>query len=212
MLFFIIFITIPPAAAKTTTWELNWNDNNNLEEKVVIPTGSVALEPEDWQCASIDEGTVFKRSVKDWESYNQLNDKLPVEVTVRDFLLFKVIYFDPQEFTPEPDTVAGLVGDEAVDLSISIPGLIRAGSADKVKQVTAVWHLKNLNELSGRGKMLRVDTFDGFLLGLAIIILGILIIGLVFMSRIRKTHKLIEAEYSLENLTLPTEEQSEEIK
>jgi hypothetical protein len=59
--------------------------------------------------------------------------------------------------------------------------------------------------------MLVVDTFDGFILGLLLIVLGIIIIGLVFLSRIRRTHKLIEQEYSLENLTLPIE-QSEEVK
>lgn len=210
LLFFLIFIAIPPAAANTQ-WEVLWNDNDNLIETVQIEKQAAAIEPDGWQGIQTSQGTMYKRSVKDWQSYAQLTDHLPVSVTVKDYLLFKSIAFKAQGFNPQAGTVAGLAGAGPLDLSISVPGLIRAGSADEVKDVTAVWHLKNLNELNTRGRMLIVNTFDGFILGLLIIVLGILIIGFVFLGRIRKTHKLIEQEYSLENLTLPTE-QSEEIK
>lgn len=208
LLFFIIFVTIPQAAA-STEWQIIWNDNNNLVETVLLNNDSAKIQSEGWQCFSTSQGTIYKRNVKDWAGYDKLADRLPVTVTVKDYLIFKSIAFKAQHFEAPAGAVAELAGNQPVDLSISVPGLIRAGSADEVKTVTAVWHLKNLNELNSRGRMLIVNTFDGFMLGLLIIVLGVFIIGLVFMSRIRKTHKLIEREYSLENLTLPIE-QSEE--
>lgn len=209
LLFFLIFITIPQAAANNE-WEILWHDNDNLIETVVIE-GEAPVQADGWLSSSKAENAVYKRNIQDWDSYAQQTDRLPVSVTVKDYLLFKSIAFTAQEFKPQAKTVASLAAAEPLDLTISVPGLIRAGSADEVKEVTAVWHLKNLSELNSRGRMLIVNTFDGFILGLLIIVLGILIIGFVFLSRIRRTHKLIEQEYSLENLTLPAE-QSEDIK
>lgn len=210
LLWFIILAVAPPAAA-ATQWEITWQDNNNLLETVLIKKDTASFQPPGWKYAQTAEGLQFRRSVKDWQVYDRQADKLPIKVAVRDYLLFKTITFKALPADAPAHTLAGLAQMQPMDLSISVPGLIRTGSADEVKEVTAVWHLKDANELHNRGQMLVVNTFDGFLLGMLILILGILIIGLVFISRVRKTHKLIDQEYSLENLTLPTE-QSEETK
>jgi hypothetical protein len=208
LLFFLILVTVPQAAANTE-WTILWKDNDNLIETVQIEKQAAALEPDGWQCIQTSQGTMYKRDVKGWEKYAELSDRLPVSVTINDYFLFKSITFKGQDFKPEAVSVAGQAGTGPLDLRLSVPGLIKSGSADEIKDLTAVWHLKNLNELNTQGAILVVNTFNGFILGIYIIILGILIIGIVYFSRIRKTHKLIEKEYSLENLTLPTEQPEE---
>jgi hypothetical protein len=207
LLFFLIFIIAPNAQANTK-WEILWNDDDSLMETVATDE-QVSFQPNGWQL-SVKEGKAsYHREIKDWQEYAQLGDRLPLAVSVKDYLLFKSIAFKAQAFDPQDDTLAGFVGTGPLDISISVPGLIRSGSADEVKDLTAVWHLNNLTDLHSRGNMLLVDTFDGFLLGLLLILLGIVIIGLTYLSRVRRTHKLIEQEYSLENLTLPTEQSKE---
>ncbi|HBQ87310.1 MAG TPA: hypothetical protein DER33_07085 [Syntrophomonas sp.] len=209
LLFFLILVTVPQAAAANTEWTILWKDNDNLIETVQIEKQAAALEPDGWQSIQTSQGTMYKRDVKGWEQYAELSDRLPVSITINDYFLFKSITFKGQDFNPEAVSVAGQAGTGPLDLRLSVPGLIKSGSADEVKDLTAVWHLKNLNELNTQGTILVVNTFNGFILGIYIIILGILIIGIVYFSRIRKTHKLIEKEYSLENLTLPTEQPEE---
>lgn len=210
LLCFLILVAVPQAAA-STDWKITWNDNNDLLETVVTTNDSTAINPEGWQYTKRTDGAAYQRNIKDWQAYSRLNDRLPINIKVKNYLVFKSITFTALKSDAPVNTLAGQVGNKALNLSISVPGLIRAGSADETEEMTAVWHLKNLSELNSRGKMLVVDTIDGFILGLLIIVLGVLIIGLVFVGQIRKTHRTIESEYSLENLTLP-EEQSEEIK
>jgi hypothetical protein len=199
------------AAASEVDWQLTWQDNNTLNEKVTFRGPGPVEQPAGWQYSKVTNAVVLERKVKDWSAYEQLSDKLPVHISIKDYVLIKIITFNTVPSKVEADTVIDKVTKlNGVDLEVSVPGLIRGGSADEIKGLTAVWHLKSMNELSSQGTMLRVATFDGLVLGMVVGMLGFLIIMLVFWNKVRKTHKLIEEEYSLTNLHLPNEENEDD--
>ncbi|MEN6461833.1 MAG: hypothetical protein ABFC94_10765 [Syntrophomonas sp.] len=207
-LLFFLFINIPQVvAANEVDWQITWKDNNTLNEKVTFHDPGLAKHLDGWQYSKVTNAVILEREVKDWSAYEQLPDKLPLHVSIKDYVLIKIITFNTVPSQVEADTVIDKVTKlNGVNLEISVPGLIRGGSADEVKGLTAVWHLDRINELGSQGPMLRVATFDGLVLGMVIAFFGLLIIMLVFWNKVRKTHKLIEQEYSLTNLHLPNED------
>ena len=65
--------------------------------------------------------------------------------------------------------------------------------------------------------LLKATVFHGLVVGVILVVGAVIIIGLLFLRSIRRVHKLIEEEYSLENLAMEgvddsfteTEEQKE---
>lgn len=209
LLFFLI--TPQVAAASEADWEITWEDNNILNEKVTFYGSGLSEQTPGWQYSKSTNAVILERKVKDWSAYEQLQDKLPVQVAIKDYVLIKIITFNIVPSKAGVDTVIDKVSKQGgVDLKISVPGLIKGGSADKVEGLTAVWQLKNINELGSHGTMLRVVTFDGLELGIIIAIVGLLIIMLAFWIKVRKTNKFIEEEYSLSNLSIPNQENEDD--
>jgi hypothetical protein len=205
LLFFLI--TPQVAAASDVNWQITWEDNNTLNEKVTFHDSQLSREAPGWQYSKSGNAVILDRKVKNWAAYEKLQDKLPVHVAVKDYVLIKIITFTTTPSKARANTVIDKVSKQGtVNLEISVPGLIRGGSADKVEGVTAFWHLKNINDLGSQNTMLRVATFDGLVLGIVMAVVGLFIIFLVFLINIRRTHKYIEQEYSLTNLQLPKEE------
>lgn len=212
LLFLLVFICIPQIAlASTADWQIRWQDNNTLNEKITVQESQLDTSPQGWSYSQSGDQVTLERNIKSWEEYNNLQDKLPIKVLVKDYILFQIINFNTLQAQAAPDTAYGQVAKiNGVNLRITVPGLIKDSSADKVKEFTALWHLNKIDELGFNDQILKVATFNGFWLGLAIIVLGLLIITIVFWRKIRKTHKLIEEEYSLTNITLPLEEEEKE--
>lgn len=214
LLFLFFFINVEPVmAASNAQWQIIWKDNDNIHEKVSVDKKIAKFASTEWNYSETGEKIIIQREIKGWDVYQNLEDKLPLEVSITDFLLFKNITIKTTTFENNPEKVSeAVLGLNNVDLIINVPGIIRDSSADEIKDVTAKWHLEKLTDLGEQKTILQVTTFDGFLLGLSILILGILIITIVFISRIRKTHKLIEDEYSIKNLTLPNPDESDNEK
>lgn len=66
------------------------------------------------------------------------------------------------------------------------------------------------SELYKEGIFTRSVFTNGFILGITLFLLAFLVIGILFMNKIRKTHKLIEEEYSLQNIHLPSPDDDED--
>lgn len=212
---FLLFLMTPQvAAASEVNWQITWEDNNTLSEKVTFPDSGTGEKTPGWQYSKSSDNIVLERKVKDWSAYEKLQDKLPIHIAIKDYALVKIITFTAVPSKAAVGTAVDKVSKlDGVDLKISVPGVIRGGSADEVVDgLSAVWHLKNINELGTRGAMLRVATFDGLILGIIMAVLGLIIIMLAFLIKIRKTHKFIEEEYSLTNLHLPNDENDNEEK
>jgi len=86
---------------------------------------------------------------------------------------------------------------------VKLPGVIRDHSADRiVDSQEAVWELNRLDHIINEELLLKATFFDGLLLSITLVGLAVIIIGLFFLRSINRVHKLIETEYSLENIEL----------
>ncbi len=201
MVFTLTFLIFPVfALGSEAQWEIIYNDNNDkLEETITIyGDGNITVDTSEWDVSSSAEKTTMQREVANWQVYNTLSDRLPVEAEVKDYILFKSISLKGLGNAIQPQSLfSQIVSQDGINLRITLPGIKNESNAEQVEDFTYVWHLSKTSDLDKK-PMLKVNTWKGFFLGLFIFILGFLIIVIVFLVRMRKVHRLIEEEYSIE--------------
>ncbi|MGI5922166.1 MAG: hypothetical protein ACOX6I_10570 [Syntrophomonadaceae bacterium] len=194
------------AAAADVEWELTWKDNNHIYEQVTCKKEVPKLLT-DWQYTRSGNTTVLERELKDWAAYEQLTDRIPLEVNTKDYLLVKAITFTAAPSKAGDQTLYYLAAHaNGTDLKITVPGLIRGSTADQVKGFTALWQLNNIEELNSSAPVLKVIAFNGLILGMVLAVLGLVVIMLLLWRKVKKTYKLIEEVYSIEDLPEPDQE------
>lgn len=193
------------------SWTIKWNNNGSLDEKVIVPNHNVVINEQEWEISQSGNQTILSRHVRDWRAYGQLSDSLPLTVVQKDYLLMKFASLTVKQEPTSRSLFEQFIGLTDARLSIEVPGAIRNSNADVSQNSIAVWNLGNLQ--SSPAKMDAV-IFDGIFLGITFFIFCFIIIFIIYLNRIRRVHRLIADEYSLERaaLELTQDETGEEEK
>jgi hypothetical protein len=206
-----LLLSPAPALAQAVDWQLTWQDDGTILETVNLNKIDVQLEGDEWQTAADSQGNVvLTRQTSDWAAYSQRLDRLPFKMKSRNYLLLESAAIYCENYSPDPKVLySQIAGTPDARLSVKLPGIIRDHSADSIiDSQEAVWQLSRLDHIATEELLLKAIVFDGLLLAIILVVGAVIIIGLLFLRSIRRVHKLIEQEYSLENLELEGEGES----
>jgi len=207
----IVMILAPVAgAASPADWSINWRDNGIIQEEVVISDGQITEPLAGWEKEMRDGKTVFSRKVENWQKYNTLEDRLPLQAKYKEKLLFKTVTLQGDPYTPMAGGIYDQLRNSGARVNILAPGTIKEHSADQLVDNEAVWQLSNLKQLADEEIVLQVLVFDGLLIGISIFIFAILLISIIFGKSLRKAAIIIQEEYALENVHLEETAPSEQ--
>lgn len=182
-------------ASNETSWNIKWNSNGSLDEKVIITNHRVVINDQQWETSYVGNQIILSRHIKNWQAYGQIGDSLPFTVIEKNYLLIKFV-----NLTLKPEATSGslfeqFAGFKGASLNIEVPGIIHNSTAESSQNSIAVW---NLASLYSSPIKLDVVVFDGILLSVFIFATCFIIIFIIYLNRIRKVNRLIVEEYSLE--------------
>ncbi|HNX29490.1 MAG TPA: hypothetical protein PKN87_08825 [Syntrophomonadaceae bacterium] len=205
LIFFIIFSPLYGEAENKNEveWEIKAYDNHTIKETVKIYNNEIIPDTPTWEKSVSGEATILTRTVDNWSSYNELNDKLPIEAQTRNFFLWqKISLLVTADKAPDGSVFAQTKDMQGIKITILVPGYIAASNGNRVDEMSTTWELDKMEALTEGEVMLQAITFDGFLIGLIGFLLGLIIIGIVYIIRVKKVEQMMETEYSLENINL----------
>lgn len=214
----IFFFIISPAWGQNSDesraeWEIVNHDDRTIKEVVKIP-GGVDIDPAGWEKETAHGLIILTRTVDSWQSYNKLTDRVPVQIEVKNYFFWQKTVIFAAGQTDQQNVYYRLIDEPGINLVISTPPFITMSSGSKINEASAVWDNEQLANMPEGQVMLKTITLQGFYLGAGGFLLGLIIIGIVFMRRIKKVERMMDAEYSLENITAAgdktTEDEEEE--
>lgn len=210
---FLAFIPVQACAADFT-WELQWYDNNEIYERVTVPGTENELNTDEWQAVSPGDNTVLERETGSWDEYDQLKDRLPIQNHTRNFLLYKIITLELNTPDLESFSTFNTLLKNQGTVTIEVPGFINESSATSTASLkngmTAAWELKGSDDLKANPLYLKVVTLQTLPILLTILIIGFGAVMVVYIRQIRRINKIIEEEYSLDNLLAELREEETE--
>ncbi len=184
-------------------WEIKAYDDHTIQETVTINKNETIMGTSAWEKTVNGDTTILTRTVDDWAAYNTLTDKLPIKVQTRNFFLWhKTSLLATADEAPAGSVFSQLKGMQGISIVISMPGYISASSGNRISEMSTAWEMDRIEALTEGEVMLQAVTFEGLLIGITGFLLGLIIIGIVYMRRMKKIEQLMEAEYSLENIEL----------
>lgn len=213
MLCFIILSPLFGAAGGNSSveWEIKAYDDHSIQETVIVNDGEIKAGP-GWEKSVSGGKNAWTRKVDNWSAYNALDDRLPIEAHSKNFLLWQKTSL---WVTADQAAAEGLFsqiknGEQDISIIISIPGYISDTSGSRSSEMSATWQFDNAGTLNEGEFMLKAIVFDGLWLGITGFALGLIIIGIVYIRRMKKIEKMMEEEYSLENIDLESLEEQEQ--
>lgn len=201
---FLCLILCSPAFA--ATWSIDWAENGSLREEVVVNGHELSDAGQDWQINSSGDKTAFSRQVESWETYNRLDDKLPITATVKNLFFCNIITLTPLAGTQSNTLYSNLDRHQTLRLEMNVPGIIIDSSAAGKEKNTVSWEVAQPGEGLGQDFIFQVILVDGFGLGITILAIGAIILAIFFAARMRKVNRIIDEIYSLDNVTIDDEE------
>lgn len=183
-------------SASEVKWQIEWLDNGTLQEQVSISGADIVPADPTWVQSREGTQLILQRAIPNWSAYQAIQDRLPLQVTEKNHILYRQTYIGVSAEHPEGlfDQISGA---DRFDLSVKVPGFIVATSADQKTEFVAQWSLPNSSALLTKTELLNVITMDGFLLGMGVFLLGLLIIGIMYFRRLRKANRIITEEYGV---------------
>lgn len=175
-----------PVSASQVEWQITWHDDNTLSEAIIIDEASNLTNPVSWQTSRVDGKTVMNRKISDWEAYNRLEDKLPIIVESKDFLVFSLtlMNIDEDYSSQKQGTFYQLTGFNEGTITIKCPSFIIKSSANSVDNLTATWNLKQFEHSTN---LLQVLVFNGLWLGISLFVLGFLAVFWMYYRNLKKS-------------------------
>lgn len=86
-LFTLLFTT--PVLAANTQWQLQLKDDNQIVERISF-AGQAGLEGGlEWKQSEKNGVLVLEREVNNWQDYNRLAEKLPIEAKVKNYIVLQ---------------------------------------------------------------------------------------------------------------------------
>ncbi len=204
----LIIIPVFPAMAAGAEWQLTWNDDGSIREKVIVDGSGLIAGEENWKSYIAGDKTVYERETRDWEAYQQLNDRLPFTVESKNFFLWQNIKIKTDEnIVSSSGLFAQAAAIKDSKLIINVPGVIQKSSGIQAKEDQAVFKLADFTSAPA---YLQVVTIQGLWLGLVLFTLAFIVILFYYLGRIRRVNRLIEDEYSLEKALEQLEKEEKE--
>jgi len=203
----ILLLSAGVAMGSEAEWQIKWQEDGSLQEKVVL-SAAQPLQNLDasWQSSSSGDQQIYSRTVKDWAEYMRLKDRLPIELQEKSFIVCKATDIKASSQVLEGSLYSSLKDTQAMELKIEVPGIIQANSADKLVDHTAIWQIQKPGTVFNEDFAIKAIVFDGWMLGISILSLGIIVMFLFFISRMRRVDRIIAETYSLDNIVIDDEE------
>lgn len=194
----IIILGLSVEAQAHTEWQIIWDDeDSSIVEIVKTDNEELAniLSSSDFEKES-GEGEFLRRS-EDWQAFNNLENKFPIKAVIKNFIIFShtTIAIDKNAET-------NILRDfsEPIKFQFTALGFNVKNTGQKVSEITSEWKLKpGWTEDFVKPYLTKCITFNGFMLALFIILVGLIYIGIAFLKTVNRVNKLIEEEYSIEN-------------
>lgn len=203
--FFLLLLSSQVALGSQAEWQINWQEDGTLLEKVTVMGMPMENTEPGWQKSSNGDQISFTRTIKNWDEYNRLQDKLPLQVEETNYVFCKTSRLTASNQSPAGTLYAGLSGIDRMNLKISVPGMIISSSAEPSHK-TVIWTIGNPGQRFNKDFSLKGISVDGFMLGITILILGIIGLFIFFIGRMRSVNRLIDETYSLDNIVIEDDE------
>jgi len=206
----LLVIPAAPALAGGAEWYLTWNSNGSISEKVTVDGANLPADKASWKSSVQNGQTIYERETRDWASYQQLTDRLPLTVENKNFFLWEITSIKSDKGKVPTSGLFAQVADlEGSNLVIKVPGVIQKSSVKLAAEDQAVFRLADFKS-GPLQPYLQVVVIEGLWLGLALFILAFIIIMLYYLGRVRRVNRLIEDEYSLEKALEQLEKEEKE--
>lgn len=206
---FMCLLFSQAALASGTDWQIKWQENGSLQEKVNVTGQELHNVDAGWQMSSTGNKVILNRDINNWEAYNSLTDKLPLQAKVKNYLCCNIITLTALPEVQKNTLYSSLDPNQTIRLEMNVPGIILDSSAVGRDNKTVYWVIKNPGEKLGQKFIFRAIMIDGFGLGITILILGVIFLTIFFIARMRKVNRIIDETYSLDNIIIEDEEDDE---
>jgi len=204
-LFLCLFFS--PVALAAANWQVDWKENGALQEKVVVSGQDLNNVDSSWQRTATGNEIVFNRSVENWEAYNKLTDKLPVQATVKNLFFCNIITLTALPQIQNNNTLySSFDQSQTLRLEMNVPGIILDSSTSQRNGNIVYWDIKNPGNSFDQGFTFQTIMVDGLGLGITILLIGAVILAIIFAARMRKVNRIIDETYSLDNIVIDDEE------
>ncbi|MEQ8176254.1 MAG: hypothetical protein ABRQ26_14440 [Syntrophomonadaceae bacterium] len=186
-----------PAMAAGAQWKITLNNDRSISESVT-GLSSLPAPADSWTTSPGSKD--LNRKIGFWDTYGKQADRLPIDIIVEDYILWQNVKIQTTAL-PANAPAFSTVANQPLQLTIQFPAAIKKANGAKMEnERTAVWQLDSGSSLQNRGVLLEATLLDGFITSIALFILAFIGIAIFYFRKVSKTHKLIEKEYSLENL------------
>ncbi len=216
LLCFMVLGFTPVALAGQYQWQLTTDQQGNIHETLIIQDVETALNTEGWSSSSGEGTLTLERVHADWLQYSAARNGLPIKAEIKSYIIFSTttLSYDNQGQASLFNELESMADGY---ISIQGGGIIRQSSASEETSLdqdpTAIWHLtseQGKDVLEQAPVFLQMINFDGLAVSLTILLLGFIGITTWYLIHIRRVHKLIVEEYSLNNIERLLEKDEEE--
>lgn len=203
---FLLLFSSQAAFGSQADWQINWQEDGTLQETVSIKDLSIQFSDPGWQKESSGNQLRFSRTVKSWEEYNGLQDKLPLRAEVRNYVFFNFNTISAANQAASGTLYQALQGVDRLNVKMIVPGKITSSSIKPSDEQTVIMVIDKPNQGLLKDFTLKTINLDGFMLGITILSLGVIGLFFFFIGRMRKVDRLIEETYSLDNVVIEDDE------
>jgi len=203
---FLLVFSSNAVLAGEAQWQINWQEDGSLQEKVTVYGQVMPDSYNDWQKDISGEPVIFTRTIKNWDEYNNLQDKLPLQIEEKDYVFIKSSKLTAVQQITAGTLYANLSGLDSMNLVIDVPGMITDSSVKPSDKHTVSWSIDNPGQTFNKDFSLKTITLDGFMLGISILTLGVIGLFIFFLGRMRSVNRLIDETYSLDNVVIEDDE------
>lgn len=202
---FLLLFSGQAALASQAEWQIHWQDDGTLLETVNITDFPIQNADAAWKKTVSGNQIQFTRTVSNWDEYNRLQDKLPLQAAMKNYVFFNYNTLSASEQVAAGSLYASLRDIDKLDVKINVPIVVSSSVAPSDKQ-TVVWAIDNPGQRFNKDFSLKAISLDGLMLGISILTVGVFCLFIFFMARMRKVDRLIEETYSLDNVVIEDDE------
>ncbi|NLB88801.1 MAG: hypothetical protein GX790_06180 [Syntrophomonadaceae bacterium] len=193
-----------------TLWEITWDEDSTIVETIITDNEELSNNLSSYGFVQNQGEGIFLRQIEDWPTFNKLEKKFPIKAVTKNFFIFSVttIYI---EDNPETNILKDFA--EPIKFQYTALGFNIKNTGQKVSEITSEWNLKpGWFSSFSKPYLTKSIVFNGFMLGVFILLIGFICIVIVYLKTVNRINKLIEEEYSIENYLAKQEKINEEEK